>query len=570
MLRISPPFTSSNPRLGASPLVILVGLALLGALLYWGWASSSSGKPEERELTVTERYLQDDRIRDTLVDCHIGRAFEGDTTDLVEVMVGKLAKGQRDVLHRYQAYLASQGAKAVPAMTRLFEDNYGSRFGTPILQNVLNVCAMMETPDGLDIGRSGFGHPKQETRLTSLDVLRRHGEPSDYESIAGWIPKVVAESSVLDYLKALKQCDADRFARDVADWMERDQYRTAWFLMAPMLWHVKDEELARRFYQLAIKDETPQPARAALLAPLAGLGDEDAQRLLTARLDSEVNQRVLLTMAALQGVGLHHLVQPVLIHDERAGMRERAARILGEGAHSDEATAWLIEGLSDSENVVRNACLAGLLERKDPAAVARVILNLSKGEAEREGAFAVLTNQWDADPELPRKALDVLIAEFEGLSPDVPKISILKVVARIPLREAADFVLDHLSDLPERPGGLTPHRWACGHAFNAGAGGMEALYARLETETDPIRRLDLIGMIWQDKSEASTEILMGVLADTTQSDFERLYAADRLTRIADPSLLASITKRFYYECTDPNVRPALQCLLWTWFGLPNA
>ncbi len=67
MLRISPPFTSSTPRLGASPLVILVGLALLGALLYWGWASSSSGKPVERALTVTVSYREDYRILDSLL-----------------------------------------------------------------------------------------------------------------------------------------------------------------------------------------------------------------------------------------------------------------------------------------------------------------------------------------------------------------------------------------------------------------------------------------------------------------------------------------------------------------------
>ncbi|MDF1838599.1 MAG: hypothetical protein P1V35_12085, partial [Planctomycetota bacterium] len=141
---------------------------------------------------------------------------------------------------------------------------------------------------------------------------------------------------------------------------------------------------------------------------------------------------------------------------------------------------------------------------------------------------------------------------------------------RIPLRASAEFLLDHVGDLPEKVGGLTPHRWVCGHAFNAGPGGMEALYARLEVESDAIKRLDLIGMIWQDKSEASAEVLLGVLTDSTQSDYERLYVADRLTRFADPEMLASITKRFYFECTDRNVRPALQCLLWTWFGLPNA
>ncbi len=559
-----------NSRSGAAPLGIVLGLLVLAGLLFWGWTRSSSGEGEERELTLAERYMQDERIQKLMWDCQIGLAFEGDTTDLTEVMVGKLARGQRDVLVRYKAFLAGMEEGCIPTLTLLFEEHYGDVYGGPVLQNVLNVCALMETDAGMDIGRAGFSHPKQETRLTALDVYRRHGSPSDYDSVVGWIPRVVTEASVLDFLKAIHRCDPDRFARDVADWMDQGLYRSVWFHMAPLLSFVKDEDLAKRFAAIAKDSDTPQPARAALLAPIAGLGDQEAQDLLVARLVSDVDQRVLLAMEALRSVGLHHLVQPALIHDERPGIRERAARIIGEGQASEESSVWLNGGLSDPEGIVRDACLAGLLSRKDPAAVARVLLDLSKGDSERDAAFASLHSNWDADPDLPKRALDVLLAEFKSRPPGPARVSILKVVGRIPLREAADFVLDHEGDLPERVGGLTPHRWVCGHAFNAGVDGMQALYARLEAETDPIRRLDLIGMIWQDKSEASAEVLLEVLTNTARSDYERLYAADRLTRIVDPSVLASITKRFYFECTDRNVRPALQCLLWTWFGFPNA
>lgn len=551
-------------------MAILVGLCVLGAIVYWGWARSTPNDGEQRELTLSERYMQDDRIQKLMWDCQIGRAFEGDTTDLTGVMVGKLALGQRDVLVRYKAHLASMEAESIPALTLLFEDHYGDPYGGPVLQNVLNVCALMETDAGMEIGRAGFNHPKQDTRLTSLDVYRRHGARSDYDSVAGWIPRVVNESCITDFLKAIHHCDQDRYAQDVVGWMEDGLYRPIWTHMAPLLSHVKDEALAKRFAAIAKNPDTPQGARAALLAPLAGLGDKEAQEILVARIASEVDQRVLLAMSALQSVGLNHLVQPALIHDARPGVRERAARIIGDGEPTEESSVWLNGGLSDSESIVRNACLAGLLARKDPAAIARVLLDLSKSDSDRDAAFAALNQNWDADPELPRRAFDVLLAEFESRPPGVARVSILKVAGRVPLREAAEFVMDHEGDLPERVGGLTPHRWVCGHAFNAGVGGMQALYSRLETETDAIRRLDLIGMIWQDKSETSAEILLAVLTDSTQSDFERLYAADRLTRIMDPNVLASITKRFYFECTDRNVRPALQCLLWTWFGLPNA
>lgn len=99
---------------------------------------------------------------------------------------------------------------------------------------------------------------------------------------------------------------------------------------------------------------------------------------------------------------------------------------------------------------------------------------------------------------------------------------------------------------------------------------MTVLYERLRDEQDPIYRLDLIGMIWQDKSETSEQLLLDVLQNPEGHPFERLWAADCLTRIAHPSTLAPLAKQFYLESTHRYVRPALQCLLWRWYGLPNA
>ncbi len=521
-------------------------------------------------MTVQERYLADERIAKLVADCSVGLPYEQDTSDLMEVLVGKLAKGHIDVLHRFKEVLADAGEQAIPALQRLFEQSYSGRFDSPILQNVLATCSMMETDAGLELARSGFQHPREDVRLAALDVLIRFAQPEDYDEIAGWLPMVAMQPTVLDYLKALRQAHPDRFAEDAVTWMESAQYAGTEHLLAPLLAEVEDPEVIERMKLLVLQEKVPQAARAALLVPAARQGDEEAIGLLTQRLQSEIDQRVTLALDALAKAGRPELAQAVLGGDERPALRERAASIMAAGEATEESFVWLSEGLSDSETIVRQACLRGLLARKDPAAVSRVLLNLTKSSFERDAAMNVLSSHWDADPELPRKVFAYLSGEYGAQSTQSGRIGLIKSIARIPLEEATRFLFDHLDDLPEEISGLSAHRWLTGHAFNGGEPAMTVLYERLGSEQDPIRRLDLIGMIWQDKSEASEQILLDVLQNPQQEPMERLWAAQCLTRVASPSTLAPLVKQFYLESTHRYVRPALQCLLWRWYGLPNA
>ena len=557
-----------HPRRGASSWLVLLIVLALGGLVFFGWKQGQKSKPAE--LTLEERYRQDERIADLLKDCLIGLPYDQDTSDLMGVMVGKLARGHIDVLHRYKQVLAASEVEAIPALQRLFEESYSGRFDSPILQNILATCSMMETKAGLGLARSGFQHPREDVRLAALDVLIRHGEPQDYDEVVGWMPMVSTQAIAIDYLKALKQCDPDRFAVEALGWMEGGQYQGLEFLFAPLLKDVEDPDFAERFKLLVLQQRVPQPARAALLVPAARLGDEEAIGALTSRLNSDIDQRVNLALEALADAGLSDLAQAVLGGGAHAGLRQRAAAVMADGEHTEESFVWLSEGLSDSESIVRQACLRGLLARKDSAAVSRVLLNLSKSSHERGAAMNVLAEYWDADPELPRKVFDYLAKEYRYAETPQARVELIKSIARIPLRDATRFVFDAVDALPETISGLSAHRWVAGHAFNGGPSAMDVLYDRLAQESDPVRRLDLIGMIWQDKSEASEQVLLDVLQNSELDEYERLWAADCLTRIAHPSTVAPLIKQFYLESTHRYVRPALQCLLWRWYGLPKA
>ena len=53
------------------------------------------------------------------------------------------------------------------------------------------------------------------------------------------------------------------------------------------------------------------------------------------------------------------------------------------------------------------------------------------------------------------------------------------------------------------------------------------------------------------------------------SPYETLYAADRLTRMATVDVAAPLLKRVTLRITQPDVRVALQCLLWANYPGPR-
>ena len=58
-----------------------------------------------------------------------------------------------------------------------------------------------------------------------------------------------------------------------------------------------------------------------------------------------------------------------------------------------------------------------------------------------------------------------------------------------------------------------------------------------------------------------------MILDERSTPYEVLYAAGRLVRLGPAAEQAPFLKRaVYFENTHEKVRPALQCLLWSWYG----
>ncbi|MFT7676099.1 MAG: HEAT repeat protein [Planctomycetota bacterium] len=598
---------------GKGPAIAGVLVLVLGAA---GLYSRMSGSSEVIELTLDQRYAQDRRLTPLLYDCQFGRTFDADTSDLLPVMISKLNLGQRGPLRSFKEELAAIGAPAIPGLTRLFAEAYGDKWRSGVVENVLSVCSLMSTNAGLDIARSAFDHPKNSIRLGALDTLVKHGELEDYDRIKPWLERVTAENELVDYLHALLAVDGPRFYRDWLGMMRAGQFEPVWLQVVTRLHGVYDPEIVAGMAEFAMGEGMNGAVIPFLLGPAARDGDIVARAFLVDRLRSEVPTRVQYTLEALRRVGLGEDAGPVLVHSDVTALRKLAAEILSESEPTQAVHDFLDQGLSDPDPNVRGVCLTGLIRMGDELSESQAIALLGGTKVERRRGIDALSGAvaqtpfsaadggervssdlalpevplgaeegldldevaemlqsglgWAGDQALALRAQDVLIAEY-GQSPGrSERISILKALGRVPLADSAEFVLNAAEDLGASVGSHHPLRWCAGQVFNSGSAGQALLRARLLVETRPFRRMDLLAFIWQDRSEASVEIMVGILEDPSSEPFEKLYVADRLTRMRASGRVAGAIKRAYLACTHAQVRPALQCLLWTWYGQHNA
>jgi hypothetical protein len=211
-------------------------------------------------------------------------------------------------------------------------------------------------------------------------------------------------------------------------------------------------------------------------------------------------------------------------------------------------------------------CLVALVERGDERAIHQALELLDGHLGQRDQGITALRAGWERNPESRALALTRLLRISRSQESSPGQIATLQTISLIPLRDAAEYLLDVGLQTQQRIKGMTAFRWCVGQIFNTGPVGRQLLREQLEQETDPFRRMSLIEYIWQDRSEEARECLMGVLQDETRNPWERLYVAGRLTVMGPAGAVAPIVKRVYLSITHRHVRPALQCMLWTWYG----
>lgn len=547
------------------------GLAVL-AVLALGALWSLRGETVEPSLPLHEQMALDSRIRRLTDDCGMGMLFQEDTSNLVPALVSKLEKGMSEPLKMATRELARIGAPAVPELKRLYDSAAATPFMGGVVKNVVEVCALMEDPAGLEILRISMQHANEAIRLAAADGLTRHGLPEDYERVMGWIEASSGGPARQTYAKALRAMDPDRFRADVLKWLEQGHHADLYPHVADVALGAITADEVEGFTKAASFHDVTPAARLYLIGPAAREGDVVLLEELMATAQSEHPGRVAVALDALSRMGVVEPVEEVLTHDLRVEVRLAALGSAMKVPSPPDRVRLLEIALQDGDPSVSRAALKQLTPLGHEGARARALQLLRGTQAEREAGMEALRLNWSAQPGAAAEAFALLEPELSAVEDRSERISLMQLLSHVPDERVPGVLEEQAAFFQGEVKGIAPHRFLCGLLWNSGAMGRAWLRERLLVETDPLRRLDLIEWIWQDRSPESLETLIGVLqgspsgADPDCRAYEVLFLADRLAVMGPAQEVAPQIEWAYRECTHPVVRPALQCLLWQWFG----
>ncbi len=566
---------------------LVVALLLLGSVVFFAWRKSAGSGEEVRPRTTEELYREDNRLRPVLEECQFIGPFDADTTDVPAILASKLDAGaQREPQNRARTDLAAMGDSAEAALRRVFDNAMVDEWRTGVVKNVLAVCALSESDFGVEIAKDALRHVAPDVRSEAITVLQQHPKPEYYDIIKLSMPDFRMDTHLERMAEALCIVDPKRAALDMEEWFETAVVRNGFIssklidAILPLAARSSDPEVAKLFLRL----ETEVPGlmlrhRSYLLAPSAGLGDEASLQRLRDTLAVPETQGRYHALRALQGVGL--VDEGFVIAETGVTGTERATALAllldpeNDEGRSPERIQDLLaltrRGLQDETREVQETALRGLLNRRDQEGSTHLLRLLQGTIDQRALATHAMREALGDNPELADQARASLIAQWDrevnGSQRPEELISILTTLGAVPGEATGQFIADTAEILGENSvQGTSGFHWAIGQVFNAGPAARGVLRQRIRTEKAPLRRLDLIQFLWQDFTDESAEILLGIVDDESKSGFERLYAADRLLRMGRPEEVVPVFKRVYRTTTDPILKPGLECLLWAWFG----
>lgn len=584
-----PPAQDAPARVrGGAGLAPLVAVLLIGAVAFFVW----KGRTDETSLvpvSLEDRYVNDPRIVPLVDDCGFPAAFERDLTDIPAVLVGKLDAGsQPEPWRRAQRDLAAIGEPAKEELMRLFEERSKDRMRARVANNVLAVCATSDDDFGVEIALRALESPRESIRGDALLVLRKHPAPEHFDKIKVAFPSFSLPVNVRYAAEAMYRSDPVRFVEEYANWVRAadvvDGMINSQLIddVSPLLAESDDPKVAERL--LEIEANTPEfqiRHRMFALAPAARLGDADARQRLNDTLASDGQRKRLMAAEALGKAGLADDAYVLAATAETDSEAVRAHQIVFSDEYEPvrteerlrEVISWARIALGHEVREVQELALHFLLEHGDAEAIATLNQKLSASVRDRELATRAMRGTLDDWPEAADQVRNNLIAlwqkEKEGGNVRAVFESLAIALGAVPGRATGEFLLARADEIGENVvRGERGYRWVTGQILNAGKEASAVLRERLDVETDPFKRLDLISQIWQEFDEVSYETLAGVIEDESRSPYERLYAADRALRMGEHDRLAPMLKRLYRGSHDPVLRPGLHCLLWIWYGPP--
>ncbi len=511
---------------------------------------------------------EDPRVEALLYDCAKEEYFGEDTSNLIPALVAKLSAGQRDPLRGAKRDLALFGEAALDELSRAVDSELAGLANANVLQSILGTIALMPPPHGREIAWRLLDHPQEGVRIAALRALSGRCLPSDFDRLLEFVP-VASLQLKAACIAPLFESDPARFVAQYEQWVESETQGEIW--PHSVLLIAAQTEFAPQAKRItAILRDKKHPYALESLARLNGLlastGDEEAIAALLDLRDSEVSSNQYYAAEALAAAGLGGELRSVLRSSSDTKLRTIAAEAIGNLPPEKQWDDALSLGLSDEDEGVRKTCLTHLLVRKDEAARDFALSLLLSSSSDRQLALDALAGPLKTDRGLALEVFELLKEQLANESAVYARVPLFQSLGQLPLAEAARFLLER-ADLESGPiEGLDPHRWIAMQAGNTGVEGTAVVFDAWRSESDPVRRLDLLDSLFSGRSP---EVLARMSEAVTRSDvtpFEVLAAADYLTRMGPAQACAPLLKRVALRCNEAGVRRALQCLLWRFYG----
>lgn len=546
----------------------LLAARLAATLVAAGCSGGGGADPGRAAAAGPADWREDPRLVALLAPCAPLGHFDGDTSDLTAVLVEKLSTGELSVTRHVREELARGGEEVIEELERAVRRSYTSGGDIPRLRNAVGVLGMLDDARARPILARCLEHPHEDVRAKAARGLVKHATAADYDALASLL--AISGPGVRATLtQAMQTADPERLLRDFVRWVAAEQNQDLWPHVARILAGTAGPQAIEGISSLAA-DVQRVEVRPFLVAALARAGAAGALDDLRELLRSEEPQRRTWALEACELAGSPLEAVPILRDDPSDVLRAMAAGLLDGAADVAAARAALRAGLDDPADDVRRACLTVLLRHGDPAAADLALAMLTRGRREMQIALLALREGWDANPDLAARAFDVLarLQSECAAQPLDERQSIVQALGTLPLRAGAEFLLE----LARAEGGaihkMSAHRWIVRQAGNT-APGRAVLSEAWWSEEDSHRRLDLLeGAVFGD-DDPTRDFLIAVVQAERTSPWELLFAADRLARLGPAHTVAPLLKRVALRVEQGDVRRAMNCLLWRWYGRPQ-
>ena len=515
-------------------------------------------------------WTRDDRLIPYISKCAALGHFNRDTSDMLPVLVKKLQNSQRDVLRNVREELARSGEPAMIAIDRLVRRLYGDRHSAHTIANALGVVQM--SPDGAcpiaqELLRSCLGHPQDTVRNAAIQALAKHAKAPLYDDMLA-VLRISTPATRSTLLTALYVADRRRAERDIASWIAEGSNGDLMEEAARLVAAGADAETAALFGPLLGKLEDRRVLAFFSATQDHATGDSRGVPFLEELLASDDPLARADGLMALERTARMDLVAKTLTSDPDVSLRLMACAGLVASAKEPLARKALSAALYDEDSKVREESLSALLAIGDAQAIDTAIELWNGNQHDIGIATRAVAGHWAAAPQLGARVFEIMKARIEERSDEelFHKEYLIQALAQVPGPESSEYLLRLARTAGSDVKGLSAHRFLTLQISNTGTAGHEVLRTAWSEENDPELRFDLLWAGSLSHDQATQRFLLEVLQAERSLPQERLWVAERLAREGPASEVAPLLKRATLRMSHRDFRPAMECLLWRWYG----